>query len=161
MTRRRRTYRRSPKASFCTVSFDGGACKLHFGKPRQTVLHEMRTSCPNFLRAIELLHKVSKGEEVDVSEVLVPASEILALSVYLAATATRIEGWDDEEGKPLDWRALSEEERVDFIECLPVGWSQQCFGQLLMAMAFEDNPELEDRLTASAREPEPDVGEEE
>lgn len=151
--RRKKTFVWRRGESWHDVDLDCGV-HLHFRKPRQTDLYAMMAAAPTWCRTVDVYRRLAAGKDVPDEErrVTIPAAEYLACSRFLADCTTKVEGVEDDEGRPVRWGRLDEDEQVDFYECLPLGDVQHAWGALVAKLGVDNDPGLLERLAEAERD---------
>lgn len=130
----------------------GHGITAHMRRPRASLTQEFKNRTPTFHHAFALIAKVIEGEEVDVSSVELPPSEVEAMAEYLARCTARIDGEIiGADGEPLQWSTMTPEDRMLLWD--EAGGRQLMihYGQFLGAVMEEKTKAIRD-LRAHTRE---------
>lgn len=133
---------RLSRGTWHTVEVEHVGVTLELRKPRQSERLEVGAKTPTWARAMALVYAVAAGREVEDEDIRVPAHEMEALSAFLADITLSISGAEDEDGAPLEWGALTRQERRLVWEQLPLGSVQTIWGEVTTKAATEDDPDL-------------------
>jgi hypothetical protein len=132
----------------------------HFRRPRQSHLADLRNAATTwhreFARSLRIRRRIASQDasDEDIEAVLpppelVPGEEFEALSLFLTRITLKLEGPTWENGEPLVWSAMTEDERLDYFETLPFGKVPELYGYITMKLGIENNPALLEGLKQS------------